>query len=199
MITKLYPDNPNYTLLEEVSKALEAGERIIYPTGIGYAIGCSALKQQAVEELYKLKQSNLRKQSFAIMCSSIADAAKYARIDNTAFSYIKAHDSEPITFILPPLSTLPKIFKSRKEIGIRISQHPITTLLLDYVQIPLLTASLPIRRDDIAYLTHPELINEEYGQLVYTVLDGGVAEGLKSRIVRLTGSEEEVLREVEHL
>lgn len=24
MITKLYPDNPNYTLLEEVSKALEA-------------------------------------------------------------------------------------------------------------------------------------------------------------------------------
>ena len=197
MITKLYPDNPDYTVVEEIVRALEEGELIIYPTGIGYALGCNALKQQAVEETYRLKQSNIRKQRFAIMCSSLADASKYAKIDNTTFKYIKEHSGEPITYILPPLSTLPKLLKNAKEIGIRISQHPATTLLLENLKVPLLTTSLPLQKEEIEYVTHPELIHEEYGHLVYTVLDGGIAEGLKSAIVRIEGSNIEVLREIE--
>lgn len=197
MITKIYPDNPDYRVVDRVVAALRAGELIIYPTGIGYALGCSALKQQAVENLYRLKKSNLRKQRFAIMCPSLSDAAKYSRIDNEAFNYIKQHLRESVTYILSPLSSLPKLLKSSKEIGIRLSQNPITTLILESLSEPLITASLPLRREDVAYVTNPELIDEEYGHQVYTVIDGGKAPGLKSKVVRLQGELWEVIRQEE--
>lgn len=197
MITKLYTDNPNYEVVNEVVRALEEGKLIIYPTGIGYALGCNALKQQSIEEIYRLKQSHLRKQRFAIMCPSLREAAKYAKIDNKAFKYIKEHADEAITYILPPLSSLPKIFKNAKEVGIRLSHHPATTLILENLREPLLTTSLPIYHNELEYLTHPELIEEAYGHLVYTVIDGGVAEGLKSAIIRLQGGEVEELRPIE--
>lgn len=197
MITKLYTDSPNYKIIDDLASALERGNLIIYPTGIGYALGCNALKSQAVEEIYRIKQSNIKKQRLAIMCPSLTEVAKYARIDNQAFNYIKSHLEEPTTYILPPLSSLPKVIRSAKEIGVRIALHPITILLLENLTFPLLTTSLPIYKEDKEYLTHPELIEEAYGTFVYTVLDGGIAKGLKSAIVKIDENGVVRLREVE--
>ncbi len=194
MITKIYPKNPDYKVLQNLIHAIEDGALVIYPTGIGYALGCNALKQNAVEELYRLKQSNIKKQRFAIMCPSIASAAQYARIDNQAFNYIKTHEHEAITYLLPSLSSLPKILKKSGEIGIRLSLHAVTTLILENLNAPLITASLPIRKNEKEYLTNPELINEEYGNSVYTVIDGGLAEGSVSAIINLQTSGPTVIR-----
>lgn len=197
MITKLYTDNPDYRKLRELSQHIEDGDLIIYPTGMGYALGCNALKGSAVEHLYKLKHADLRKQPFAIMCASLADAANYVRIDQFAFTYMKQRQAEQVTYVLPPLNALPKLLKNRKEIGIRLSQHPVTTLLLEQLECPLITASLPIRRNEVEYLTHPELIEEAYGEDVYTVIDGGPALGGRTDVVRLFNKEVEILRQGE--
>lgn len=197
MITKIYPDNPDYRLVDKLVNKLRDGAIIIFPTGIGYALGCNALKQQAVEEIYRLKRSDMRKQRFAIMCPSLAEAAKYAKIDQTAFRFIKQYAEEPITYILPVLSTLPKLLKANREIGIRLSHHPVTTLLLENLDIPLITASLPVRHGELEYLTHPDLIDEEYGNDVFTVVDGGEAVLEQTAIIRLIDKEIEILREAE--
>lgn len=106
-----------------------------------------ALKQQAVEELYKLKQSNSQAKLLSHYVFLYRRCRYDVRIDTfSLLATSKATLRSSLPFILPPLSTLPKIFKSRKEIGIRIFAHPITTLPPDYVQILPLTASLPIRR-----------------------------------------------------
>lgn len=185
MITKLYKQNPDYKRLEELTQSIEQGALIIYPTGIGYALGCNPLKMNVVEQLYALKLSNMRKQRFAIMCHDLTEASLYAKIDNFAFRYLKEHLAEPITFILPVTNKLPKQLKQSREIGIRFSLHPITSLILEHLECPLITASLPIRKDEIEYLTNPELIDEVYGNDVSTIIDGGTQQGLKTAIHKI--------------
>ena len=115
MITKLYKQNPDYKRLEELTQSIEQGALIIYPTGIGYALGCNPLKMNVVEQLYALKLSNMRKQRFAIMCHDLTEASLYAKIDNFAFRYLKEHLAEPITFILPVTNKLPKQLKQSRS------------------------------------------------------------------------------------
>lgn len=194
MITKIYTDSPDYRLLDKVAHHLRDGEIVIYPTGIGYAYGCSALKQRTIENICRLKGVDWRKHRMAVMCPNIGAISEYAKIDNQAFKYIKEHSEEPITYILPAKSELPKMLQNKNEIGIRLSLSPVTTLLLETLGVPLLTASLPPRHEDIEYLLHPELIDECYGDDVYTLLDGGIAPGGQTAIVRLQGGEVELIR-----
>lgn len=197
MITKIYPDYPDYKALERIARQLEEGAIIIFSTGLAYAFGCNALHTRAVENIYRIKGANLKKQHFAILCADLANAAQYARIDQKAFRYIKEHIEEPITYLLPPLSSLPKVLKGNKEIGIRLAATPETKLLLANLPFPLLTASLPIRHEEYDYLTHPELVDEAYGKEAYTIVDGGIAPGGRTAIVKLEDGEVEMLRHAE--
>lgn len=197
MLTKIYPDTPNWYTIDQIVAQLLEGNLIIYPTGIGYAYGCSALKQRAIEKVCALKGVDWRKHRLAVMCPSINSIPEYAKVDNRVFQYMKAHEREPITYILPAKSELPKILQNNHKIGVRLSQHPVTTLLLEALGSPLLTASLPIRHEEVEYLTNPELIDECYGKDVYTVVDGGISEGGYTSIIRLTEGEEEIVREAQ--
>lgn len=199
MLLKIYPDNPDLHLLRRVVEALEAGEIIIYPTGLGYAYGCSALKPRAVEQIYRLKRANPNKQRFALMCASVGEAAEYAKIDNAAFRYIKETEKEPITYILPVTQNLPKLLKAPKEIGIRLAQHPIAALLVEHTSEPICTASLPHRYNEQEVFTHPELVEESFGRDVFAVMDGGAAPGGQSAIIRLQDGTVEILREASNI
>ena len=55
MITKIYPETPNWDLLHKIAAQIRDGAIIIYPTGIGYSYGCSAYKARAIEEVCRLK------------------------------------------------------------------------------------------------------------------------------------------------
>ena len=76
----------------------------------------------------------------------------------------------------------------------RLPLHPLTALLLEVLDEPLLTASLPNKKEDPEYRTDPELIDELYGHEVYTILDGGCALGGTTAIVSLTQGEPETIR-----
>ena len=90
-----------------------------------------------------------------------------------AFKFIKDHEVN-YTFILPASGALPRIFKQRREVGVRLAQHPIGRLLAEHLGNPLITSSLPIEdEDEPEYCTNPELIDERYGNAVYTILDAG--------------------------
>ncbi|MDO4789933.1 MAG: Sua5/YciO/YrdC/YwlC family protein, partial [Porphyromonas sp.] len=102
------------------------------------------------------------------------------------------------TFVLSAGSSLPKIFKQRKEVGVRIPQGGIIAALFTHREEPLITASLPSVRaeDDEAYFYHPELIEEEWGDKVDMILDAGTGSMDRTTVVRLTDSGEvEIIRE----
>lgn len=201
MLTKIYPNNPDYRLIGDVIHQLEAGKVIIYPTGVGYALGCSAMKQRAVERVCQIKGIDSRRHTLAVMCLDLAEAATYAKISDTHFSLIKSGIYEPATYILPTTGQLPAIFRHRKEVGIRLATHPTTKLILESLEAPLLTGSLPDLREgvDPECQTHPELIEEYYGHQVDMIIDAGSATGGHSSVIDCTGSEPIVVREASSL
>ena len=143
---RMYPTSINERYLDEVVKSLEDGGLIIYPTDTLYAIGCDALNNSAIEHLCKIKGVNPQKQTLSVVCSGISMASEYARIDNEAFRILRANLPGPFTFILPAATSLPKVFKGRKEVGIRVPDNPIATAIAERLGHPILSSSLLKRK-----------------------------------------------------
>ncbi len=185
MRIRLYADNPNYKDLLQIVQVLREGGVIIYPTITGYAYACDALQNKAVEKIYKLKGIDPRKKALSLMFEDISQLSNYCKINNTTFRFIKEHKGQ-FTFILSTASTLPKIFKHRKQIGARLVEHPIAKLLVEELGNPLITSSLPTIKDDPEYRQDPELVEELYGWEVDLVVDAGFIKGEASTIIDCT-------------
>ena len=118
-------------------------------------LGCDALNNNAVEEICKIKGIKSEKTNLSIICESISQAAEYSRINNVVFALMKNNLPGPFTFILPALSQLPKAFKKRKAVGIRIPDNNIAMELVKKLGHPIMTTS--IKYDDDDYGCEPEL------------------------------------------
>lgn len=194
---RIYPGNINMRFIDEAIEALEDGQLIIYPTDTLYALGCDATNQRAIEHVCRLKDIDPRRQHLAIMCADLSQAARFAQIDNNAFDVMRRNLPGPFTFILPPASTLPKAFKGRKEVGVRIPDDDIARCLAESLGRPLLTTSLVV--DDInteEYHLAMMEIADSYSADVALLIDSGARREIPSAIVNLMDSTSpEILRE----
>jgi tRNA threonylcarbamoyl adenosine modification protein (Sua5/YciO/YrdC/YwlC family) len=196
MLLKLYGKNNNPQDLQEIINALNDGGLIIYPTDTVYAIGCHGLKERAIERICRMKEIDPRKNNLSIICANISMISEYAKVSNETFKILKRNLPGPFTFILTAGNRLPKIFKNRKEVGIRMPDNHIICEIATLLDAPLMTTSLPYNEeDDIEYITTPELIDEKFGSLVDLVIDGGIGGTEPSTIVDCTGEEPEIIRQ----
>lgn len=106
--------------LQAAVDVIRDGGIVLYPTDTIYALGCDALNNRAIERLCRIKGLNPAKNTLAITCADLSQAAQYARIDNAAFRLLRDYLPGPFTFILPASTALPKAFKGRRTVGIRI-------------------------------------------------------------------------------
>jgi tRNA threonylcarbamoyl adenosine modification protein (Sua5/YciO/YrdC/YwlC family) len=194
MLLKLYDKNNSAADLQRVADVLNDGGIIIYPTDTTYAIGCNALKERAVERICRIKEIDPRRNNLSIICNDLSVVSQYAKLDNDIFKLMKRNLPGPFTFILPTGNRLPKIFRNRREVGIRLPDHPVIREITRWLDAPIMTTSLPRDADD-QYLADPELIDEQYGAEVDLVIDGGMGDTLPSTIVSCTGDEPEIVRQ----
>jgi len=101
----------------------------------------------------------------------------------------------PYTFILPGNNKLPKEFKKKKTVGIRVPDNAIAQALVQELGNPIISTSIRDEDEVIEYTTDPELIMEKWKNLVDVVIDGGYGDNLASTIIDLSDYEPEVLRE----
>lgn len=195
-ILKIYPDNPQENLIDEVVKTLKNGGLIIYPSDTVYALGCNIFDIRAMEKLAQLKKTKLDKAQFSIICNDLSHLSEFTRpIDSATFRFLKNRVPGPFTFILEANKSLPLAYKGKKTVGIRVPDHPIPKLIVEKLEHPI--ASTSIKDDDeiIEYSTDPELIAEKYDHLVDLVIDSGYGDNVASTIVDLSSGEPEVIRE----
>ena len=196
MLLKLYPKDNNPADLQHVVDVLRDGGLLIYPTDTMYAIGCHGLKERAIERICRLKGIDPRRNNLSIICYDLAAISEYAKMDNTAFKLMKRNLPGPFTFILNGTTRLPKIFRNRREVGIRMPANPIIQEITRLLEAPIMTTTLPYDdNDDTGYLTDPELIDEKFGHLVDLVIDGGTGGLEGSTIVDCTGPEPIIVRQ----
>ena len=195
MLIKLYEENPNIREVEKIVRILQDGGIVIYPTDTVYAMGCDALNIRAVEQICKLKNINPQKTNLSIICYDLSNISEYAKVDNSTFKLMKKNLPGPFTFVLNATNNLPKIYKNRKEVGIRIPDNNIIRTLVKELGNPILTTSIHDDDEIIEYSTDPELIHEKYENIVNVVIDGGYGELEPSTVVNCTESEIQIIRQ----
>ena len=196
MILKLYTKNNAPATLQQIVDTLNDGGIIVYPTDSRYAIGCHALKERAIEQVCRLKGIDPKKSHLSVICYDLSTVSEYAKVDNNTFKLMKRHLPGPFTFILEASSRLPKIFKGRKEVGIRMPDNAIVSEIAQLLGAPILTTSLPYDEDeDIAYLTDPELIAEKWEDQVDIVIDAGMGGADLTTVVDCTEGSPEIIRQ----
>ena len=195
MLLKLYDKNNNPQDLQRVTDILNDGGLIIYPTDTMYAIGCHGLKERAIERICRIKDIDPRKNNLSIICYDLSNLSEYAKVSNAAFKLMKKHLPGPFTFILPTSSELPKIYKNRKEVGIRVPDNNITRTLVQSLGNPILTMSIRDEDEVIEYTTDPELIHEKYEHHVDIVIDDGFGGLEASTVIDCTTDNFEIVRQ----
>ena len=195
MLIKIYPENPNLKEISKVVKTLQDGGLVIYPTDTMYAIGCDALNVRAVERICKIKGVNPEKSNLSIICYDLSNISEYAKVSNQVFKLIRDYLPGPFTFILPTSGGLPKIYKNRKEVGIRMPDNPIIHEICRELGHPMMTMSVHYDADEPEYSADPELIDERYEDKVDIIIDGGYGGTEGSTVVDCTTETFEIIRQ----
>lgn len=195
MFIKLYNENPNQREIDKIVSALRDGATIIYPTDTLYAIGCDALNVRAVEKICELKGINPEKHNLSIICNDLSIMSEYAKVNTPTFKLMKKNLPGPFTFILPTTSSLPKIYKKKKTVGIRVPNNNIIREIVARLGNPVLSTSVKDENDEIEYATNPELIHEKWQDFADIVIDGGVGGIEPSTVVDCTSGEPVIIRQ----
>ncbi|MDO5524417.1 MAG: L-threonylcarbamoyladenylate synthase [Bacteroidia bacterium] len=195
MLLKLYNENPNPREIEKIVSVLKDGGIVIYPTDTLYGMGCDALNVRAVERICDLKGINPQKSNLSIICNDLSDISEYAKVDTPTFKLMKRNLPGPFTFILPTTSSLPKIYKNKKTVGIRVPDNSIIREIVAMLGNPVLSTSVKDDDDEIEYTTDPELIHEKWGDMADIVIDGGFGGIEPSTVVDCTSGEPEIVRQ----
>lgn len=188
------PENIDSRAIDRAVAIMREGGVVIYPTDTLYAMGCDALNAKAVEKLCRLKGIDPSRQLLSIVCSDITQASEYSRIDNRAFRLLKEYTPGPYTFVLPAAHTLPRQFKGRKTVGVRIPDNAVARALAVALGNPVMSSSVaPTDPDDIV---SPAALAIDFEHKADALIDGGEGLDTPSTVVDLTDSSNpEVLRE----
>ncbi len=193
---KIYPENPNEKEIAKVVKILKEGGLVIYPTDTVYGLGCDITNTKALERIARIKGIKLDKANFSFVCSDLKNISDYVRqIDTPTFKILKRALPGPYTFILPGNNNLPKEFKKKTTVGIRVPDNNIAIELVKQLGNPIVSTSIYDEDEVLEYTTDPELIFEKWQNLVDVVIDGGYGDNYASTVIDLSGNEPEVIRE----
>lgn len=195
-IIKIYEDKPSEAAIKKVVEVLRNGGLVIYPTDTVYGLGCDITNSRALEKIAKIKGIKLEKANFSFVCSNLSNLSDYVKqIDTSTFKILKRALPGPYTFILPGNNDLPKEFRKKKTVGIRVPDNNIAREIVKLLGNPIVSTSIHDEDEVIEYSTDPELIFEKWQNKVDLVIDGGYGDNVASTIIDLTGYEPEVVRE----
>ncbi|OGS70647.1 MAG: threonylcarbamoyl-AMP synthase [Flavobacteria bacterium RIFCSPLOWO2_12_FULL_31_7] len=193
---KIYEDKPSEAAIKKVVEVLKNGGLVIYPTDTVYGLGCDITNSRALEKLAKIKNVKLEKANFSFVCSGLSNISDYVKqIDTSTFKILKRALPGPYTFILPGNNDLPKDFRKKKTVGIRVPDNNIAIQIVELLGNPIVSTSIHDDDEVIEYSTDQELIFEKWQNQVDLIIDGGYGENVASTIIDLTGQEPIVVRE----
>lgn len=193
---KIYNENPNPREIDKVVKVLQKGGIVIYPTDTVYGLGCDITNQKAMEKIAKIKGVKLEKANFSFVCNDLSHLSDYVKqIETPVYKILKRALPGPYTFVLPGSNSLPRIFKKRKTVGIRVPDNNIARAIVEQLGNPIVSTSIHDEDEVIEYTTDPELIFEKWQHIVDVVIDGGYGDNYASTVIDLTEDEPVIIRE----
>ncbi|MDH7462010.1 L-threonylcarbamoyladenylate synthase [Chitinophagaceae bacterium 26-R-25] len=194
MLLHLHPENPQPRNIKTIVECLNDGGTIIYPTDTIYGLGCDIFQHDAIEKVCRIKNIQPAKAQLSFICYDLSDLSNYTKsISTPLYRMLKTYLPGPYTFILPASKQVPKILKSKKDtIGLRVPDNIIAQTMIKELGHPILSTSLP--GEMVEEYTDPELMYENFKNIVDIVVDGGIGGITPSTIVDCTQDEPVLIR-----
>jgi tRNA threonylcarbamoyl adenosine modification protein (Sua5/YciO/YrdC/YwlC family) len=191
---EVHPLNPQPRLLKQAAQILQAGGVAAIPTDSSYAFACHLDDKTAAEQLRRIRAVDER-HHLTLLCRDLSELASYARVDNRQYRLLKLATPGPFTFILEATKEVPRRVShpSRRTIGLRVPDHPVTGALLDLLGQPLLVTTL-IPPGESEPMNDPALIRERFEKSVQAIVDAGACPMQPTTVIDLSGDAPVVVR-----
>ena len=189
-----FKNKTDYTKLKEPAKIIKEGGIAIFPTETVYGIGTNGLNEEAVKQLYEVKQRPLNK-PISLLVNSIDMIEEIAKdITDIEYELIKEFFPGPLTIILNKKDVVPNILTANQDtVGIRMPANKIAIKLTDHAGVPIATPSANISGRPSG--TNIKDIMEDFdGKVDYFVDEGPSKIGLASTIVKVEKGIPKILR-----
>lgn len=169
----IHPISPQSRLIRPAAAIIRGGGVIAYPTDSSYALGCRIGDAAAAERIRTLRGVDA-KHHLTLVCRNLAEAGRYAQLDNWQFRIVKQGTPGSYTFLLPATREVPRRLQHprRSTIGIRVPDHAVVQALLAELDEPLLSSTL-IPAGEEQPLNDPAGIRARYEHLVDLIIDSG--------------------------
>ncbi|MEG0807033.1 MAG: L-threonylcarbamoyladenylate synthase [Alistipes sp.] len=134
-------------LQQEADRAvriMREGGIILYPTDTVWGLGCDATNVEAVERIYRLKQSE-NKKSMLVLCASADMIVRYVnKAPGIAFEVMELATS-PLTLILPgAVGLAANLIPDEETLGVRVPDHEFCQRMLKMLGKPIVSTSANI-------------------------------------------------------
>jgi L-threonylcarbamoyladenylate synthase len=167
----------------KAKQLLEKGELVAIPTETVYGLAGNAVNVDAVAKIFAVKN----RPTFDPLIVHVPDfsaVANYAEeFENKAIQLANKFWPGPLTLLLKKKNIIPDLVTAGLDlVGIRCPDHQLTRALLQSLAFPLAAPSA----NPFGYIspTRPEHVNEQLGDKIAYILDGGVCGiGIESTIV----------------
>lgn len=192
----VHPVDPQPRSIARATALLKAGGFGLCPTDAGYTFVWMLDSREAEDRIRRLRALD-SKHPFTVLCASLSDVGRMARLGDTAFRLMKSLTPGPCTFVLTASSDLPRRLKldKRRSIGVRRIDHPVAQALLQAVEQPLLSTSVALPGvDDLASHVADDVADLLLERVDF-MLDGGDCEPGPTSVVDATGDVPELLRQ----
>jgi tRNA threonylcarbamoyl adenosine modification protein (Sua5/YciO/YrdC/YwlC family) len=187
---------PAARLIARAVEILHEGGVAAYPTDTVYALGCAIESRRGADRIYRAKRMSENKK-LALICPDLSSASMYAHFSKSAFRLARRIFPGPYTLVLPATRDVPRLLvdhsRKRRQVGIRIPDHPIAIALARGLGRPLLTSSAIPPGQEHA-LSDPDEVSEAFGHQVDLMIHGGPTPGDVSTVLAIDDDEVSILR-----
>lgn len=180
--------------IDRAKQLLMEGKLVAIPTETVYGLAANALNEKAVLEIFKAK-GRPHFDPLIVHVASLAQAETLAsNFPEKAKVLAQKFWPGPLTLLVPKKGTVPDIVTSGlNTVGLRCPDQELTLQLLKSLSFPLAAPSA----NPFGYVspTTPQHVNEQLGDKVAYILDGGECRvGIESTIVGFENEQATVLR-----
>jgi len=180
--------------IKNAQKILKNGDLVIFPTETVYGLGGNATDENAIKNIYKIKNRPLNN---PLIChfKNIENIEKNFFLNDIALKLAKKFWPGPLTLVLEKKDSSAissKLSNQQKFVGCRIPNHPIALKLLNGISFPIAAPSA-----NISTKLSSTKINHLPKELKDNIffLDGGKSfYGLESTVINVSNRNPKILR-----
>lgn len=194
-ILNVLPDSPQKHRIEQAAQLLTPGQVAAVPTDTGFSLVCRMDDKEGLDRIRLIRQLN-EKKHLTLLCDSLSQMSKLARVNNTGYRMAKSVTPGPYTFILEATREVPRRLShpSKKTIGIRVPANKALNALLETIGEPLVGTTMIMPGSDEPLSTAWEIQDAIGNQLAFVLDDGTVSKG-DTTVVDLSGDSPEIIRQ----